>query len=471
MPDSRGNSTRLALLGFVVGIACLGLAVIAIPARATYGARTTADEPQYLTTALSLANDFDLDISDEIAGREFEPFHEITLNQQTFALDESGRRVSPHDPLLPIYLAPFMAAGGWQWAKGGLALLCALTAVITFWVCVRRFDVKPFVAAIVVVGFWAGVPLSGYGTQVYPEMPAALCVIVAVAALVRPGDVTGRGALAVWLCVVCLPWLAVKYALVALALAVVLLVRLPRKRALIVGFAWLLSGLVYLGLHQWIYGGWTVYSTGDHFVENGEFAVVGTDPDYFGRSRRLIGLLVDRKFGIASWHPVWFLAPFAMSWMIVRDRMYALVVAPAFGAGLFTATFVALTMQGWWFPGRQMVVVLPLAVIAVASLASKYQGALLLSVLGAGAGLINWLTLVHEASNDKRTLIVDHWDVEAWPYRLIYGLMPDGLASGAAPDVGLAIWGVLLVMSMATGVSVARRCQSSWALSPSRSEI
>ena len=30
------------------------------------------------------------------------------------------------------------------------------------------------------------------------------------------------------------------------------------------------------------------------------------------------------------------------------------------------ATFVALTMQGWWFPGRQLVVVLPLAAIAIA---------------------------------------------------------------------------------------------------------
>ena len=42
-------------------------ALPAIGARATYGAKTTADEPQYLLTALSIAEDFDLDISDEIA--------------------------------------------------------------------------------------------------------------------------------------------------------------------------------------------------------------------------------------------------------------------------------------------------------------------------------------------------------------------------------------------------------------------
>ena len=38
----------------------------AINARATYGAKISVDEPQYLLTALSIAEDFDLDISDEL---------------------------------------------------------------------------------------------------------------------------------------------------------------------------------------------------------------------------------------------------------------------------------------------------------------------------------------------------------------------------------------------------------------------
>lgn len=43
---------------FVIGLA-------ALDASATYGARTTADEPQYLLTATLLAEDLDLDVSDE----------------------------------------------------------------------------------------------------------------------------------------------------------------------------------------------------------------------------------------------------------------------------------------------------------------------------------------------------------------------------------------------------------------------
>jgi hypothetical protein len=54
------------------GLAALGLvvaawAMIGIPAHATYGARVSADEPQYLLSAMSLGTDVDLDISDELA--------------------------------------------------------------------------------------------------------------------------------------------------------------------------------------------------------------------------------------------------------------------------------------------------------------------------------------------------------------------------------------------------------------------
>ena len=38
------------------------IAMSAINARATYGAKISVDEPQYLLTALSIYEDFDLDI-------------------------------------------------------------------------------------------------------------------------------------------------------------------------------------------------------------------------------------------------------------------------------------------------------------------------------------------------------------------------------------------------------------------------
>ena len=104
------------------------VAMIAINARATYGAKISVDEPQYLLTALSIAEDFDLDISDELDERRYLPFHELRLNQQTIDLNDSGQRISPHDPLLPILLALPMGLSGWLASKIALAVLAAITA-------------------------------------------------------------------------------------------------------------------------------------------------------------------------------------------------------------------------------------------------------------------------------------------------------------------------------------------------------
>ena len=107
----------------LVGLVTFGVSLLAIDARSTYGARVSSDEPQYLITALSLWEDFDLDVSDEIAERRYEPFHEITINQQTIALNDSGQELSPHDPLLPLILMVPYGIAGWVGAKVMLSFI------------------------------------------------------------------------------------------------------------------------------------------------------------------------------------------------------------------------------------------------------------------------------------------------------------------------------------------------------------
>ena len=63
-----------------------------------------------------------------------------------------------------------------------------------------------------------------------------------------------------------------------------------------------ISAIAYLIIHKRIYGGWTVYASGDHFV-NGEFEVVGRNPNLAARTRRLSGLLLDQQFGLIPWTP------------------------------------------------------------------------------------------------------------------------------------------------------------------------
>jgi hypothetical protein len=302
-----------------------------------------------------------------------------------------------------------MGVGGWVAAKLAMAAMAGLLAAAMLWVAVRRLRVPLPRAVLTVACFSLAAPLSVYGTQVYPELPAALVVTVAVGGLL---GASRRDSIAVGIAVVALPWLSVKYAPVASVLAVLALWRLPGHRvALLVWFTG--SGLAFAAAHLAVYGGLTPYAAGDHFV-GGEATVAGTDPDWLGRSRRLLALLVDRDYGLVAWHPAWLLALPAVG-AALRRRSQLL---PVLLAGWLTATFVALTMHGFWWPGRQVVVVLPIAVLLIAQWAPPRLlalGAVLGAalwwwfVLGDGTFVVHWRThgllrpLLVPANDDART--------------------------------------------------------------------
>jgi hypothetical protein len=338
-----------------------------------------------------------------------------------------------------------MGLGGWVAAKGALAALAGVLAGLLVWLAVRRFDVPLGAAGLTVEAFSLGAPLTAYATQVYPELPAALAVTVGIAALTGP--LRRGGVAALGLAVVALPWLGVKYTPVAVALALVGVVRIGRRStrtavALVASLA--VAGLAYLVAHRVLYGGWTVYAAGDHFTE-GELSVVGSSPDHLGRSRRLVGLLLDRGFGLAAWAPVFLVAVPALAALVRRRPSGWVALVAPLAAGWATATWVALTMHGWWWPGRQVVVVVPCIVLAVAWLVGRTPGwvARATAALGA-AGVVLWGWLVVEVLRRDRTLIVD-FEATADPlYRAWRSVLPDHRSPTTATWLLQAGWLVAL---------------------------
>jgi hypothetical protein len=449
--------SRTVRAAVVVGLVVAAWALIALPARATRGARLTADEPQYLLSALSLAEDRDLAIDDELAAERYRPFHEATLPVQTVVRPD-GHQISPHDPLLPVLLAVPMGLGGWVAAKATLAALAGVLAGVLVWTAHRRFAVPLGVASGTVLAFGVTAPLTAYATQVYPELPAALAVTAAIAALTGP---LGRRALVLaGLSVAALPWLGVKYVPVAAALGAVALVLLARAGRLRAAFALLAglggAGVAYLVAHRLVYGGWTVYASGDHFT-GGELTVMGTHPDRLGRSRRLAGVLLDRGFGLAAWMPGYLLAVPALA-VLIRRRPpgWALLVAPL-AAGWATATWIALTMHGWWWPGRQVVVVVPCLVLGVAWWAARSRLVRALVAGTAAFGVVAWAWLVTEVLTGRRTLIVDFEQTANPLYRAWRAVLPDYRHMSADDWVLQAAW---LVILAAAAVAALRSTRS-----------
>jgi hypothetical protein len=450
--SALADVSRLGLAMVVVGLLAFGVAAAGIVVPATHGTRTTADEPQYLLTAISVAEDGNLDIADELADGRWRPFHALPLPTQTEVL-AGGRRLSPHDPLLPLLLAGPVAVGGWVGAKLAMAVLAGLLATLALWTAVRRLGVPVATAAWAVGVFACSPPLAVYGSQIYPELPAALAVLAAAAAVASPAAPGGRATLVVGAAVVALPWLGVKYAPVAAALALVVCWRLARagqgRRALALAGSLAAAGVAFLVLHRWWYGGWTPYAAGDHFV-TGELSVVGTDPDYLGRSRRLVGLLVDRGFGLAAWQPAWLLAVPALAALARRRPGGWAALAAPLAAGWLVATFVALTMHGWWFGGRQVVVVLPLAVLAVAWWTGPDPGRRRLLAMAGGVGVLAQLWLVTDGAAGRVTWAVDPTATTNPLYRAWRLALPDYLAMSrwtwvlhGAWLLALAAWAVV----------------------------
>jgi hypothetical protein len=436
---------RLAL-----GVATFLWCALATAAPATYGARVTADEPQYLLSATSLVEDGDLDIADELAAERWRAYHRSDLPEQTKPLDD-GRRLSPHDPLLPALLAVPVALGGWAGAKLLMAAVAGALAVALVAVA-RQLGVGERRALLTVGSFALVSPLAVYGTQLYPELVGALVVTGGAGALLALPS--ARAAAGVVGAVAVLPWLSVKYAPVAAALGAVGVVRLlllghARRAVAVAAGAAAVAAACAVG-HLALYGALTPYAVGDHFV-GGELTVMGTSPDRLARSRRLLGLLVDRDFGLAAWAPGWLLLLPALGALArdgVRRRAAAvLVVAVPLAAGWAVATWVALTMHGWWWSGRQLVVVLPLAVLVVARWGPSDRWVL----AGGAAGALTCAWVVVEALAGRLTLVVDPWRTTAPVMRALRPLLPDLADPGWLDEVRWALWLAVAAALVASG--------------------
>ena len=452
--DRRRLRVAMVLVALLAALAAgLGAGV-----RSTYGGHAAVDEPQYLLTALSLAEDRDLDIADELRDHRYLDFHDADLPAQT-TVRPDGSQLSPHDPLLPLLLAAPVGLGGWLAAKLTLAALASGLAALTLWVAVRRFAVPLRLAAPGVALAATTAPLAVYGQQVYPELPAALAVTAAVAARTAPRQT--RATLAVLAAgVVALPWLSVKYVPVAAALAALALVPMLRERhfgrAVALTGVLAAAGLAYAGTHRAIWGGWTAYASGDHFQRSGEFGVVGFRPDYPGRTTRLLGLLVDRDFGLAAWQPGWLLLiPAAAALLAARPRGWTGLAVPL-AAGWATATWVALTMHGFWWPGRQLVVVLPLAVLVILGwLARLPRPARLAAAALATAGVACYATLLVTGHAGDTTWVhaPDRLDLHQPAGRLL----PDDRDLTTLDRVKYAAWMLAAAAAAALSWRAARR--------------
>lgn len=347
-------------------------ATIGLPA---FGdAQFGGDEPHFLLIGESIVSDGDVDLNDEYATRAYGDWYPYLLERHGRLTD--GHVHEPHGLGLALLIAPAYALAGPLAVQLLMAAIAALAFVLA--AALARWIVPEPWASGAALACGLSPPALAYGTAVYPEPVAgallAGAALLALRARERPRIRWVAGSA---LLLAALPWLDLAFVIPGLVVALALLRWLRRRgrgfAMLVVGEILLFSGLLYVTINDHVFGGFTPLSAD---VPGRALGGASFPDGYIARATRLGGLWLDRSYGALRWAPVLVLAFFAL-WLLWRSRrdhvaralaqrrdvevavtLCALVCA----SQVVVATFLAPTMFGFWFPGRYLLVALPLAV-------------------------------------------------------------------------------------------------------------
>jgi hypothetical protein len=144
---------------------------------------TTGDEPHYLLIAESIAFDGDVDLTNDYASRErtlrVVNVFPLPLTLQAADYKHSGQIRPVHGVGLPAVLAPAVAVAGLTGARIVMVIIAALLADQLFRLLRdlgfrRRYRVLAWSAVVFCL------PILPFTNQIYPELPAALLVLIAL---------------------------------------------------------------------------------------------------------------------------------------------------------------------------------------------------------------------------------------------------------------------------------------------------
>ena len=429
-----------------------------IDIRASRGASVTGDEPFYLITTQSLLQDGNLDLRNQYDARSYESFfdHADGLWRQSVPLDD-GRVLSPHNPGLPVLLLPGLALGGLAGAQFQLVLIAALTWALAYVLALRLTGARAALVWVVTAAVGLTATAFIYSSEIYPEIPAGLALVGALLVATRRERLSALPVLAIVVLLSVLPWLGAKYAPLAALVALYVLWRaLPPGRVVLLGGA-AVSAAAYAAFHLAVYESLTPYNVNVIYAGETTASTIGQHVEIGDRVYRLWGLLIDRRFGVARWAPVLFaVVPGAV--LLLRGDARLRLVLGLVVVQVLIATFVVITMMGWWFPGRTVVTVFPLLPIPLALLAMRYGewGRTALALLGLYS--LGVTAALAEAGRSREVVIaVDPFDMGANLFQGVSRLFPQYTSWTTETWVLTILWLALGGLALAAWLALAGR--------------
>lgn len=444
-------------LGRLLGLVALTVMLALLPYERTVQ-RTESDEPHYLIIMQSLVRDHDLDLKNEYDDADYADFYSPRLPDRHVII--SGASQLPiRDLGLPLLGAiPFAIAR----RTGVLVLMCLLTAAFA-WRGYRLLRVLTMsrdasLLAVAAVAFLH--PLFTYSTQIYPDVPAALVVLLVAELLARPPTVARFAAASALLGTI--PWLTVRGWLPVVGIGVVVAYqalrplargvtrdRIALVAAAAVPFATLVLALAFLDYRLF---GIPIPNAGYFLIRDAQPVLV------YSPQVGIPGVFLDRTFGLLSRAPLYGLMFFGAVPLL---RLARATRSPALVA-LFLGWLCYLVYIGdiayWWADGspssRYQLATLAFPMVAVAAGLDRLRGDVPRLIARAAAWWTALVTAVFALYPNLRydisTEVVGGNPGKLWVFvaralRLDPGLLFPSLVRGAvSDDLLVLIWGAVL---------------------------
>ncbi len=405
----RWTLTRVTAAIFVATVALSAIAASRLTRTPVFPG---GDEPHYLVIAQSLWRDGDLKIENNHTRGDYREYFDRDLAPHYLTRGSDQEIYSIHPIGMPVLLAPVYGAGGYDAVVWALILMAATAASIAWWWTMGALN-APGAATFAWAAIAASAPFLFNSFTVYPEICAALAVMIALVLAVtadksRPG--IGRW-VAVGIACASLPWLSTKYAPMSAALLLVVMGRLgagdvgraaraslktssPKPQAsnlkpIFNPKVWAVAGPYALSLVAWFSFFYIVWGTPRPQAPYGSMTQTTPLNLVFGAP----GLLFDQEYGLLAFAPVYILAATGLvtMWRAGGElRRQAIEITLIFGALLATVGAFRIWWGGTAAPARPLASGLLLLALPIAV---AFRAAPAGSARRAGQHLLLWVSV------------------------------------------------------------------------------
>jgi hypothetical protein len=289
-----GLAARAPLAVFVASGVIIGAVAWRLTSSSLY---PSGDEPHYLVITQSLLNDGDLKIENNHQRGDYRAYYGGLLRPDYLTRGKDRQIYSIHPVGLAVLAMPAFALAGYGGVVAMLVVMAALAATL-LWLWARETSGSTGAATFAWAAAALTAPFLFNSFTVYPEIPGALALLIALAW--RPNSAATAAQVARGVALGTLPWFSTKYAAMAAAATLVLMVRagwnLRALTALLAPVLVLLIG--WFGFFYWIWG--TISPSAPYGAS--EPMTLG----YLAHGGP--GLFFDQEYGIVAYAPVLALA-------------------------------------------------------------------------------------------------------------------------------------------------------------------